>query len=249
VDFTGFSRLLPVVAPNGAVNAASFQIGPGVAPGSYITLFGSGLSDIEQAAKTAILPLSIGSASVSFDVPSAGLSLPGRVYFVSPGQVNVQVPWELRGQKSARIKVTIMDTAGQVYNLPLSDYSPAIFEYGSGASRFAAALDENSQVIGSVNPAGRGRSIQLYANGLGPVTNQPATGEPAPAQNLAATTSTPTVTIGGQPAAVSFSGLAPGYSALYQVNVTVPAGIGTGPQPVILSIGGVSAKTTQIVVQ
>ncbi|PYT21113.1 MAG: hypothetical protein DMG58_32815, partial [Acidobacteria bacterium] len=57
VTFSGFARLLPVIAPNGAVNAASFQVGPGMAPGSYISLFGTGLSDFTDGA--ASLPLTL----------------------------------------------------------------------------------------------------------------------------------------------------------------------------------------------
>jgi uncharacterized protein (TIGR03437 family) len=50
------------------------------------------------------------------------------------------------------------------------------------------------------------------------------------------------VTIGGQTANVTYSGLAPGYVGLYQVNVTVPSNSPAGSQPVTLSIGGVSAQ-------
>ena len=96
-----------------------------MAPGSYISLFGTGLSDFTDGAASLPLTLSIDSASVSFDVPSANLSLPGRLIYVSPGQINVQIPWELQGQTSAQIKVTIEDTQGPLYTLPLADFSPA----------------------------------------------------------------------------------------------------------------------------
>ncbi|MDQ6706980.1 MAG: hypothetical protein M3Z85_13515, partial [Acidobacteriota bacterium] len=82
VQFTGTARLQPVPASNGVVNAASFQAGSGIAPGSYISIFGTGLSDDTNTASTSPLPLSIDGVSVSFDVPSAGLSVPGRLYYV-----------------------------------------------------------------------------------------------------------------------------------------------------------------------
>ena len=64
--------------------------------------------------------------------------------------------------------------------------------------------------------------LTIYANGLGAVTNQPASGEPSPGQPLAQTTATPTVTIGCSTASLIFSGLTPSSVGLYQVNVTVP---------------------------
>ena len=63
-------------------------------------------------------------------------------------------------------------------------------------------------------------------------------------------TSTPVVTIGGVPAAVTFSGLAPGFVGLYQVNAEVPANARTGDAvPVALTIGGVTSNTVTIAVQ
>jgi uncharacterized protein (TIGR03437 family) len=58
----------------------------------------------------------------------------------------------------------------------------------------------------------------------------------------------PTITIGGQLATVGFSGLAPGFADLYQVNATVPTGIGTGAQTVTCSIGGVSCQPVYLFV-
>ena len=250
VTFDGEARLEPAIANNGVVNAASFQPGNGVAPGSYISIFGSGLSDDTQAESTPFLPLSIDNVSVSFDVPSAGLSLPGRLVFVSPSQVNVQVPWELRGQSSALLKVTIGDSLGRLATVPLADYAPAVFEYSeTGTTRLAAALRADESVIGTGNPAQRGQTISLFANGLGPVDNSPATGEPAPATPLVNTLATPVVTIGGKKGRVSFSGLAPGFAALYQLNVTVPPDTPMGVQRVVVTVNGVSSPPVDLPVQ
>jgi uncharacterized protein (TIGR03437 family) len=60
---------------------------------------------------------------------------------------------------------------------------------------------------------------------------------------------TPTVTIGGQSATVLFSGLAPGFASLYQVNVDVPSNIATGRQPITFTIGGVSAPAAYLYVK
>lgn len=247
--FTDTARAEPVIKSGGAVNAASFQAGQGVAPGSYITLFGTGLSDDTGVANTVSLPLSIHNVSVSFDVPSANISVPGRLYYVSPTQVNVFVPWELAGQSSAVIKVNISETTGQTYTLPLTTYSPAFFAYSQGGQELLAALDTGNKVITPGNAAVRGQVVELFANGLGPVTNQPATGDPAPSATLSKTQATPTVTIGGADATVEFSGLAPGFAGLYQLNVVVPPGINPGVQPVIVTIGGISSPAVNLPVK
>jgi uncharacterized protein (TIGR03437 family) len=242
VRFTGNARVRPAIAANGIVNAASFRSGP-IAPGSYISIFGRGLSDVTAVESTDYLPLSLAGVNVSFDVPSANLSVPGRIIFVSPNQVNLQVPWELRGQTSALVKVNIGYTSGQLYTVQVAGYSPALY---ADRNNGAAALNESNAVISSAAPALRGHVVQLYVNGLGPVDNQPATGDPAPSAPLSRTLATPSVTIGGRPAAVSFSGLAPGFPGLNQVNFVVPADTPTGVQQVVVTIGGVAAPPVSL---
>jgi uncharacterized protein (TIGR03437 family) len=61
--------------------------------------------------RTPYLPLSLAGVSVSFDVPSADIHAPGHVSFVSDGQINVQIPWELAGADSAIMKVTLQAVA------------------------------------------------------------------------------------------------------------------------------------------
>jgi minor extracellular serine protease Vpr len=242
--FTASARAVPNISS--ISNAAAANPGVAVAPGSYISIFGSALSDDTDSSSTARLPLAIDYVIVSFDVPSAGISVPGHLTYVSPSQVNVQVPWELEGQTSAQVKVTIDYSYGNVVTLPLQNFAPAFFEVSTGA---VAALDMNYEVIGASNPAVHGQSIALYANGLGPVNNPPASGDPASSTALTPTTSTPVVTIGGATAPVSFSGLAPGFAGLYQINVTVPSTIAAGQQPIVVSIGGQTSKVSGITVR
>jgi minor extracellular serine protease Vpr len=254
--FDGVARVNPTISTHGAVSAADFQATPGAVPGSYIALFGTGLSDpgftdVANFAAAPYLPLAIDFVSVSFDVPSAGLSLPGQLYYVSPGQINVQVPWELQGQSSAFIKVTIEDSQGSLYTLPLAPYAPAFFDYVESSTKntLVMALDASGKVIGSTNAATRGQVVHLYANGLGPVNNQPPDGQPTPASPQSATTSAATVTIGGQPATVQFSGLAPGAVGLYELIVGVPSGISTGLQPAVVSINGQASPAVSLPIQ
>jgi uncharacterized protein (TIGR03437 family) len=245
--FTGRARAPLSIETDGVVNAADLRVGPGIAPGSYMTIFGLNLSEAFLAANTPFLPYALAGVSVSFDVPGPR-SLAGRLHFVSERQVNVQVPWELQGLNSAQIKVSIGDNSSALYTVPLNDYSPAAFEFdepGTGR-KLAAALDENFRLITSQNPVARGRVAQIYANGLGPVDNTPPSGEPSPAQPLGRTRVQPEVTIGGRPARVTFSGLAPGFVGLYQMNVEVAGDTPTGVQPLVITVGGVTSKSSNL---
>jgi uncharacterized protein (TIGR03437 family) len=180
------------------------------------------------------------------------VSVPGRLSYVSDRQVNVQVPWELQGQSSAKMKVSIGNISTAVYTVSLADYSPAVFTYadpGSG-QQIAAAQDAGFGLITPSNPAKRGQGIQVYANGLGPVDPRPASGEPSPAaEPLSRSTAIPTVTIGGVPAQVIFSGLTPSSVGLYQVNVTVPQDAPVGVQKMVISVGGVDSPAVNLPVQ
>jgi uncharacterized protein (TIGR03437 family) len=239
VYFDGTTIASPVINARGVVSAASGHEGQGQAPGSYISFYGIGLSPATKAFGTSYLPLSLADVSVSFD--TAGLSLPGRVHFVSPGQINVQVPWELNGLNSVQTKVSIGDISTLVYTLTLNNYAPAIFQRsGIVAARW------NGTVVETTNPVPRTQSVELYCNGLGPVDQAVATGEAAPLTPPINTTTTPTVTIGGVAAQVTFSGLTPTAIGLYQINVIVPAGLAPGPQPVVVTIGGVASEPVNL---
>jgi uncharacterized protein (TIGR03437 family) len=211
-----------------------------VAPGSYASIYGSNLSDATGPTTAATLPLTLNNVTVSFDT-SSGLSLPGHVLYTSANQVNVQVPWELQGQSSAKVKVTVnQNEYGTLVTAPLADVAPAFFE--TAANNVAALIAGTSTIINSANRAGKGQGIQLFANGLGPVQNGPATGDPAASD--VSTTNGCAVTIGDQPAAVTFCGLSSGTAGLYRVDVTVPQGAASGTQPVVLTVAGKTASSS-----
>ncbi|MCU1330979.1 MAG: peptidase and in, kexin, sedolisin [Bryobacterales bacterium] len=240
------ARNAPAILAGGVVDAAGFTPGGAVAPGSYIAIYGSNLAPASQTAATPALPVSMKNVSVSFDSGTA--SHPGRLHFVTPAQINVQVPWEFSGSANAQMKVSVESSSSALYTVPLATYAPAAFEYQLNGTSFAAARDENFELIGPSNPARQGRNIQIYCNALGPVTNQPGSGEATPLSPTSATTTLPVVTVGGQPATVLFSGLTPTVVGLYQINLTVPP-TGAGTKPVIITIGGVTSKASSLAVQ
>jgi uncharacterized protein (TIGR03437 family) len=244
-QFSGTGWSQPAISAGGVVNAAN-NTAP-IAPGSYVAIYGSNLSLYTDSNYYPILPLSLdslfgGGVTVSFD--AANGSWPGRIVFISPGQVNVQAPWELQGQTSAQVKVTINDYIfGNVVTATVADATPSFFETSAG---IAAAVDNTTgKTVLTSAPIKRGGIVQLYMNGLGPTNNQPNSGEPASSDpnKLATTKNSATVQIGGQNATVYFSGLAPGFPGLYQVTAGVPSGITVGTAPVIVTIGGKTATS------
>jgi uncharacterized protein (TIGR03437 family) len=57
------------------------------------------------------------------------------------------------------------------------------------------------------------------------------------------------VTVGGQQADIVFAALMPGAVGLYQIELTVPAGLTSGDQPVVVTQGGVAANIAVLAVQ
>jgi uncharacterized protein (TIGR03437 family) len=255
ISFPGHTRNLPAIRAGGIVNAASVQADAGIAPGSYITIFGSGMSEGPAIYRTNYLPLSLAGVSVSFDDPSRNVSAPGHLSYASDSQVNVQVPWELSGSSSVTMKVSLGASQTQTVTVPVVAATPAAFEYTdpSSGNLLAAALDEGFKLVSPTNPVQRGHVIQMYVNGLGAVDATVASGDPSPsggpAQPLANTRVIPDVTFAGKRGTVLFSGLAPFFVGLYQVNVVVPADLTPGLQTVVISSGGVASKNTMVPVQ
>jgi uncharacterized protein (TIGR03437 family) len=232
-----------MVSAGGVVSDATYTAP--VAPGSIAAIFGNfpaGPYTIDSLS----LPTTLGGLSLQF---AGGLLAP--LFSASAGQVNAQIPWEMAGQSQTTITAIFGSQAGASQTVSLATFAPGIFSMNATGTGQGAILDANYRLVDSSNPAIAGSTIiQIYCTGLGPVTNQPATGAPSPFGPLAETTTRPTVTIGGAPAAVQFSGLAPGNVGLYQVNALAPAGSSTGSAvPVVISIGGVQSNTVTIAVQ
>lgn len=242
----------PGLNAGGTVNNASFAAHAPVAPGSLVSIFGSGLSAAFQTAAAAPLPLTLGGASLAL----GGVPLP--LIHAFPLQADAQIPWELAGQSQAQLVIVTDDLTGNTVSVPLAPFSPGIYSAdGNGAGQGAVLLNGATTLAAPAHskykgrPARRGADfINIFATGLGPVTNQPDTGAPAPALPLAETTSEVVVSIGGVAATATFAGLAPGWVGLYQVNVQVPANAPAGDAvPVALRVGGIASNQVTIALE
>jgi uncharacterized protein (TIGR03437 family) len=240
-----------VTATNAFVSAANPLGGNAVPPGSIASLYGTNLAPqvaIPNAAPS--LPFTLGGATMTM----GGVPVP--LFYVSPTQFNFQVPlFTLTEQASTSLTISQGGTLTSLTVL-LKPYAPALFTVNEGGTGQAstliagtAALAAPTSAFAGSRPAKIGEYIEIYATGLGDVSNRPGLGSASPVDPLATTVATPSVTVGGVAALVSFSGLAPGYVGLYQINVQVPAGAPTGPDiPILLTIGGVASNTATIAI-
>ena len=236
---------VPTVNAGGALNAASYAGAP-LAPGSIVAVYGNFLLGAPSQSFALPLPTSLSGLSLQFGNVTAPL------FYASGGQVNLQVPWGLAGQATSPLSATLNGQTGAAETVQLAAYSPGIFTMNAQGTGQGAILDASYRLVDDFNPAVPGSAVlQIFCTGLGPVTNQPPSGSPAPTgPSLSETTKTPTVTVGTVPANVLFSGLAPGYVGLYQVNALVPAMAPAGNAvPVVISIGGVNSNAVMIAVQ
>lgn len=211
---SGTNTPVPAIAAGGVVNAASFARAPDnvLAPGSLISIFGSNLtSGSTRAAASTPLPPKLAGTAVTVN----GVRAP--VLFVSPQQINAQVPFEIQTGDAALV-VSTPNRTSAAENVRIVTAGPGIFT-----------------VTGSARPSG---AITIYATGLGAVTPAAATGAAAPLSPLSRTLLQPQVIIGSTSLQPTFSGLAPQFVGLYQINAVVPAGIAAGPTTVTIQVDG-----------
>ncbi len=241
---------VPVVGNNGVVNGASFDnTAPAeLAPGGLLSIFGTQLADSIQFGDTVPLSNTIENVTVSFNGIPAGLT------YVSPGQINAQLPWNVLSAGATSGIATLTVTRDGVMSAPavvnVAAVGPGVFSIPPAAGNAVAVIngDPNGAVAapaGSIpglatHPAAVGDILIVYATGLGAV-DSPIDNGAAPGINTRHTLATPTVLIGGQTAQVLFSGLSPQFPGVNQLNVVIPAGVTPGDAvPFQLQMGNVT---------
>jgi uncharacterized protein (TIGR03437 family) len=251
-------------------NAASFT-GAAIAPGSLVSAFvtqGTGGSQIYKATPGQPIPTNLGGVGVSLAGGLNFTAFPGWTYdatgslqapllFVGANQVNFQVPLGIAPGSAVPVQVTRSDGSTLLTTLNITGSAPGIFTVLQNGKGQGAILNQDysqngdPQSILGASPAPRGSVIQIYATGAGDTTPSLMPGEPAPANGnpLIQTNVQPTVTIGGVQAQVTFSGLAPGFVGLWQINAQIPQAVQPGNAvPLVISAGGITSNTVTIAV-
>jgi uncharacterized protein (TIGR03437 family) len=223
----------PAPIVTAVANAASYQ--PGLASGTWISIFGTNLSASTYTWQNSdfvngLLPTSLQGVSVTINGVAA------YVAYISPTQINLLAPDDAT-IGAVQVQVTAARQSSNSLSTPKTLFAPAFFTLAGGA--YVAALHADYSLVGAPNllpgvvtqAAKPGETILLYGTGFGP-TNPPT---PAPLANPVQ------IKIGGIAATVAFAGLVgPG---LYQFNVTVPPNLSTGDAAVLATIGGVNTQT------
>jgi len=101
-------------------------------------------------------------------------------------------------------------------------------------------------LVTASNPAKPGEVLVIYLVGMGTPSPPVASGALSPANPLAKVTGQ--VTVDGQPAAVQFAGLTPGFVGLYQINFAVPTGARTGTLDLVVTQSGFTSNVTELIV-
>jgi uncharacterized protein (TIGR03437 family) len=240
--FYATARANPSFPAAGVVDAAKFSTP--LTPGGMVSLFGTRLASATATATS--LPLSGLLAGAQVQVNGN----PAPLFFASPGQINFQMPFEVQGQTSAQVRVSVLGINTPEVSVPLAAAAPGLFTTSQDGKGFVVALHgADNTPISASNPARAGETIVVYATGLGAVTPAVASGAPAPSNPLATTQTPATATIGNDAARVVFSGLAPGFVGLYQINLEVPPGAPPADVPLVVSIGSARSNLVALSVR
>jgi len=218
--------------PQGIVNTANFvPFTAGVSPGEFLSLFGSGLASQTMTAPSLPFPTTLGGVQVTvtwFDINGNPQSAQAPVYFVSPGEVIILVPYTTPGDGTPiNFKLTNNNAASNVASVYSGPTSPGILTQSQNGLGIGSIEHGDFSLVTSTSPAKVGETVQIFLIGMGATTPAVTAGTAAPASPLAQTI-LPDVYIDGVLATTVFSGLTPGAAGLYQLNVTIPAGVMAG---------------------
>jgi trimeric autotransporter adhesin len=227
------ASLLPTTSTAGIGNAASGQTA--IAPGALFSIFGTLLSGSTASAAATPLLTILGGTTVNVN----GKPIP--LVFVSPGQINAQLPFEIQpGPATLVIQSGTLSSAAVKFTVTAT--GPGVFTQGVANPTHAVALNLQDGTLNTAQtPAIPGQYVTAYLTGQGAVNVALASGAAAPSTPPFALPVAPVqVTIGGQPATVQFAGLAPTFVGLLQMNLLIP-NVAAGEQTLLVTIGGVTS--------
>ncbi len=246
---------MPVIRTSqGVISAGAFGAFAAVAPGSWMEIYGANLATtLSQSWATSDFNGNIGPTTLGGTTVTIG-GLPAFIDYVSPGQVNAQVPSGVT-PGTQPVVVTTAGGTSAAYNITVNPTQPGFLAPSSfainGQQYVVALLSGTLTYIFPVNISGvstarvkPGQSITLYGVGFGPVTPNTPAGQIVSGNN--ALTSF-TASFAGTPATVTYAGLAPGYVGLYQFNITVPNIAASDTVPFTFTLNGAPGSQTMVI--
>jgi uncharacterized protein (TIGR03437 family) len=252
---TGTFDPTPSITPSGALTPDGYGSSPNTAPASWLVMYGVNLATVQTQTWASAdfsgiqAPTTLGGTTVTI----AGL--PAYVDYVSPGQVNVQVP---SGVPSGSQPIVVTTAGGQSlpYMITVNPVQPGVLAPLSfminGHQNVVAQFSNTNTYVLPVSfsgiPTARakpGDNLTMYGIGFGPVTPNIPAGELVPGLNQLQTALG--ITFANVPAQITYQGLVPGIVGLYQFNVVVPNVPASDTTPVVFTLGG-TAGTQNLVI-
>ncbi len=242
--FTGIQSRTPppAISPGGIVNSASYS-GGAISPGELVSIFGSnfGTSGLDIAPyENNTVPTQLGRTKVLFDDQL------GEIVTMTPNLINVLVPYRVTPGSSVQVRVQVDDTVSSAMAMPVVATIPDLYTMDESGSGPGIILNEDGSLNSSTHPALRGSVVALYGTGEGVLSPQLPKGALVISTPFPVMTTTPTVTIAGQPVDVRYAGAAPYFPlGVFEIDVRIPAFIASGPAPLSVTMG--DRSTTRFV--
>lgn len=239
-----FTAATPTIAPAGIMNAAGPTPDGSVSPGSIISIYGQNLAGTTQVGPTNPLAQTIGNVTVTVN----NILMP--LIFVSPSQINAQVPVELTpgtytmtvqqvGQSPVSGSFTVNRNAPGIFVIPNEQNLP-----------LGAALHQDGTLITMSSPARRNEIVSFYGTGFGPLTQPVVDGFPAPLQPLNPVTDQVSLNAGGVTVPASWTGAAPTLVGTDIVQLQIVDSIPSSTTiNVVVNVNGVPSATVQLPVE
>jgi uncharacterized protein (TIGR03437 family) len=260
VGDSGNNRVMHFLKPAVLANAATYQPSVPVAQGGLISLFGAGLTDDGEGASGVPWPTALAGREI---VINDDLKAP--LLYASPNQMNFQLP-NASPIGSPRLAIRVSQTGELVASARLSvaAASPGFFTSNQDGKGQGAVLNQDGELNSPANPAAKGSIITLFGTGQGAVNPAVPDGAAAPLDRLALTVASPTsdgkvcltvqssvcVAVGSTFGDIPFSGLAPGFVGLWQLNVKIPSNALSGNAiPVRAVINGISSNIVTVAIK
>ena len=238
----------PTLNSGTVASAGAFNRNAGIASGTWIEIFGSNLatetaewSGSDFQGNTA--PTLLKGTSVTINGKAAF------VRYVSPGQINVQLPDD-PATGPVQLIVTNANGSSNPVTVQKSVSAPALLApppFNIAGKQYVVALFPDNTYVGrpglitglATRLAKPSDTIIMYGIGFGPVTPGVPAGTIAPPVS-SSLQSKPVFFFGQTEANVTYYGLAPGFVGLYQFNVVVP-NVSSGDVRLTVISGGVTA--------
>lgn len=215
-----------------------------VATGGLVSLLGREMSPVNLASRELPLPTALGDSCLTVN------GVPTPMMFVSPTQLNAQIPYTVDGNATI-----VLRTPGGVsdnYYVQIRATAPTVFRSslpGSDAPVATVVRKKNNELVTLSNPAHRGEDLVVYLTGMGRTLPAIESGVPGPNDPPLRSQVQPKVSLGGREMGFWFAGLSPGRVGVYQIDVKVPGDSPLGLEvPLVIDQAGGSTTVSLRVV-